>query len=82
MKHTLKIFLIIILLVMVRKESDGYIRITERMDDVLNVSGHRMGNSRDRSTLDDDPRVAETAVVGFNDIKGEGICFCILRILK
>ena len=66
-----------------QRDSDGYIRITGRMDDVLNVSGHRMGTAEIENALDDDPRVAETAVVGFkHDIKGEGIyVFCILKDL-
>ena len=63
------------------RDADGYIRITGRMDDVLNVSGHRMGTAEIENALDNDPRVAETAVVGFkHDIKGEGIyAFCILK---
>ena len=63
------------------RDADGYIRITGRMDDVLNVSGHRMGTAEIEDALDDDPRVAETAVVGFkHDIKGEAIyAFCILK---
>ena len=64
-----------------QRDADGYIRITGRMDDVLNVSGHRMGTAEIENALDEDERVAETAIVGFiHPIKGEGIyAFCILK---
>ena len=64
-----------------QRDADGYIRITGRMDDVLNVSGHRMGTAEVENALGEDERVAETAIVGFkHPIKGEGIyAFCILK---
>ncbi|OWF53758.1 Acetyl-coenzyme A synthetase 2-like, mitochondrial [Mizuhopecten yessoensis] len=53
---------------------DGYYQITGRMDDVINVSGHRIGTAEVEDAMDDHSQVAETAVVGFpHDIKGEGI---------
>lgn len=58
-----------------RKDSDGYIWITGRVDDVLNVSGHRIGTAELESALVAHPAVAQAAVVGFpHDIKGQGIC--------
>jgi len=57
-----------------RRDEDGYIWITGRMDDVLNVSGHRLGTAEIESALVLHPKVAEAAVVGFpHAIKGEGI---------
>jgi acetyl-CoA synthetase len=57
-----------------RRDEDGYYWITGRMDDVLNVSGHRMGTAEVESALVSHPAVAEAAVVGFpHDIKGQGI---------
>jgi acetyl-CoA synthetase len=57
-----------------RRDEDGYWWITGRVDDVINVSGHRMGTAEVESALDSHPQVAETAVVGFpHDIKGQGI---------
>ena len=57
-----------------RRDEDGYYWITGRMDDVLNVSGHRLGTAEIESALVLHPKVAEAAVVGFNhDIKGQGI---------
>jgi acetyl-CoA synthetase len=57
-----------------RRDEDGYIWITGRMDDVLNVSGHRLGTAEIESALVLHPKVAEAAVVGFpHEIKGEGI---------
>ncbi|MGB0495706.1 MAG: acetate--CoA ligase [Kangiellaceae bacterium] len=57
-----------------RRDEDGYIWITGRMDDVLNVSGHRLGTAEIESALVLHPKVAESAVVGFpHSIKGEGI---------
>jgi len=58
-----------------RKDSDGYIWITGRVDDVLNVSGHRIGTAELESALVSHPAVAQAAVVGFpHDVKGQGIC--------
>lgn len=57
-----------------RRDEDGYYWITGRMDDVLNVSGHRMGTAEVESALVLHPQVAEAAVVGYpHDIKGQGI---------
>ncbi|MGK2285353.1 acetate--CoA ligase [Pedomonas sp. V897] len=57
-----------------RRDEDGYYWITGRVDDVLNVSGHRMGTAEIESALVSHPKVAEAAVVGFpHDIKGQGI---------
>ena len=62
-------------------DEDGYIRITGRMDDVLNVSGHRMATAEIEDALDEHEHIAETAVVGFpHSVKGEGIyAYCILK---
>ncbi len=57
-----------------RRDEDGYYWITGRVDDVLNVSGHRMGTAEIESALVAHPSVAEAAVVGYpHDIKGQGI---------
>ena len=57
-----------------RRDEDGYYWITGRVDDVLNVSGHRMGTAEIESALVAHPQVAESAVVGYpHDIKGQGI---------
>jgi len=63
------------------RDADGYIWITGRVDDVLNVSGHRIGSAEVESALVAYPAVAEAAVVGFpHDVKGEGIaCYVITR---
>jgi len=56
------------------RDQEGYFRITGRVDDVLNVSGHRMGTAEVESALGEHPQIAESAVVGFpHDIKGQGI---------
>ncbi len=57
-----------------RRDADGYYWITGRVDDVINVSGHRMGTAEVESALVAHPNVAEAAVVGYpHDIKGQGI---------
>lgn len=57
-----------------RRDKDGYYRITGRVDDVLNVSGHRLGTAEIENALDEHPKVVETAVVGYpHDIKGQGV---------
>lgn len=57
-----------------RRDEDGYYWITGRVDDVLNISGHRMGTAEIESALVAHPKVAEAAVVGYpHDIKGQGI---------
>ncbi|CAH1668052.1 acetyl-CoA synthetase (AMP-forming) [Hyphomicrobiales bacterium] len=57
-----------------RRDADGYYWITGRVDDVINVSGHRMGTAEVESALVAHPSVSEAAVVGYpHDIKGQGI---------
>ncbi len=57
-----------------KRDQDGYYWITGRVDDVLNVSGHRLGTAEIESALVANPKVAEAAVVGYpHDIKGQGI---------
>jgi acetyl-CoA synthetase len=64
-----------------RRDADGYYWITGRVDDVLNVSGHRMGTAEIESALVAHPAVAEAAVVGFpHDIKGQGI-YCYVTLI-
>ncbi|WP_026374995.1 acetate--CoA ligase [Aestuariibacter salexigens] len=63
----------------VRRDNDGYYWITGRVDDVLNVSGHRLGTAEIESSLVAHPAVAEAAVVGYpHDIKGQGIYVYLL----
>ena len=64
-----------------RRDEDGYYWITGRVDDVLNVSGHRLGTAEVESALVAYDDVAEAAVVGFpHDIKGQGIyCYVTLN---
>lgn len=57
-----------------RRDEDGYYRITGRVDDVINVSGHRIGTGEVEDAIDEHVLVIETAVVGYpHDIKGQGI---------
>jgi acetyl-CoA synthetase len=65
-----------------RRDEDGYYWITGRVDDVLNVSGHRLGTAEVESALVANPAVAEAAVVGYpHDIKGQGIyCYVTLKV--
>ncbi len=64
-----------------RRDADGYFWITGRVDDVLNVSGHRLGTAEIESALVAHPSVAEAAVVGYpHDIKGQGIYVYIIPI--
>ena len=57
-----------------RRDADGYYWITGRVDDVINVSGHRMGTAEVESALVAHPKVSEAGVVGYpHDIKGQGI---------
>ena len=57
-----------------RRDEDGYYWITGRVDDVINVSGHRIGTAEVESALVSHPKVAEAAVVGFpHEVKGQGI---------
>jgi acetyl-CoA synthetase len=65
-----------------RRDKDGYYWITGRMDDVLNVSGHRMGTAEVESALVLHDSVAEAAVVGYpHDIKGQGIYAYVTPVL-
>jgi len=64
-----------------RRDADGYYWITGRVDDVINVSGHRMGTAEVESALVAHPKVSEAAVVGFpHDIKGQGI-YCYVTLM-
>ena len=57
-----------------RKDKEGRIRVIGRVDDVINVSGHRMGTAEVENAIDEHPNVIESAVVGYpHDIKGQGI---------
>ena len=64
-----------------RRDEDGYYWITGRVDDVINVSGHRLGTAEIESALVGNENVAEAAVVGFpHEIKGQGVyCFVTLK---
>jgi acetyl-CoA synthetase len=63
-----------------KRDADGYYRITGRVDDVINVSGHRIGTAEVESAINEHPDVVESAVVGYpHDIKGQGIyAYCIV----
>jgi len=65
-----------------RRDKDGYYWITGRVDDVINVSGHRIGTAEIESALVLHPAVAEAAVVGYpHEIKGQGIyCYVTLKV--
>jgi len=64
-----------------RRDADGYYWIAGRVDDVINVSGHRLGTSEIESALESHPQVAEAAVVGYpHNLKGQGIyAYVILK---
>jgi acetyl-CoA synthetase len=65
-----------------RRDADGYYWITGRVDDVINVSGHRMGTAEVESALVSHPKVSEAAVVGYpHDIKGQGI-YCYVTLMS
>ncbi|HEX6375774.1 MAG TPA: acetate--CoA ligase [Allosphingosinicella sp.] len=65
-----------------RRDADGYYWITGRVDDVLNISGHRLGTAEIESALVSHPKVAEAAVVGYpHDIKGQGI-YCYVTLME
>ncbi|MDT8280087.1 MAG: acetate--CoA ligase [Erythrobacter sp.] len=65
-----------------KRDADGYYWITGRVDDVINVSGHRMGTAEVESALVLHPKVAEAAVVGYpHDIKGQGI-YCYVTLME
>ena len=64
-----------------RRDEDGYYWITGRVDDVLNVSGHRMGTAEIESALVAHPKVSEAAVVGYpHEVKGQGI-YCYVTLM-
>ncbi|WDR03790.1 acetate--CoA ligase [Devosia algicola] len=64
-----------------RRDEDGYYWITGRVDDVLNISGHRLGTAEIESALVGHPKVSEAAVVGYpHDIKGQGI-YCYVTLM-
>ena len=64
-----------------RRDADGYYWITGRVDDVINVSGHRMGTAEVESALVAHPKIAEAAVVGYpHKIKGQGI-YCYVTLM-
>jgi acetyl-CoA synthetase len=57
-----------------KRDHDGYLRILGRVDDVINVSGHRMGTAEVENAINEHPKVVESAVVGYpHEIKGQGI---------
>jgi acetyl-CoA synthetase len=63
-----------------RRDEDGYYWITGRVDDVINVSGHRLGTAEVESALNSHPKVTEAAVVGYpHDLKGQGI-YCYITL--
>ncbi len=65
-----------------RRDEDDYYWITGRVDDVINVSGHRMGTAEVESALVLHPKVAEAAVVGYpHDVKGQGI-YCYVTLME
>ena len=65
-----------------RRDADGDYWITGRVDDVINVSGHRMGTAEVESALVAHPKVSESAVVGYpHDIKGQGI-YCYVTLMS
>src|SRR3546814_6542268 len=65
-----------------RRDGDGYYGITCRVDDVINVSGHRMGTAEVESALVAHEKVAEAAVVGYpHDLKGQGI-YAYVTLIK
>ncbi|OCT79768.1 acetyl-coenzyme A synthetase 2-like, mitochondrial [Xenopus laevis] len=63
------------------RSNDGYYQITGRMDDVINISGHRLGTAEIEDAMDEHPDVPETAVIGYpHEIKGEGaFAFVVLK---
>ena len=66
----------------VRRDEDGYYWITGRVDDVINVSGHRLGTAEVESALVLHEKVSEAAVVGYpHDIKGQGI-YAYITLMK
>lgn len=67
----------------VKRDEDGYYRILGRVDDVMNVSGHRMGTAEVENAINEHPRVVESAVVGYpHPIKGQGIFAFVIADMK
>jgi acetyl-CoA synthetase len=63
-----------------KRDADGYFRITGRVDDVLNVSGHRIGTAEVENALNEHPAIIESAIVGYpHAIKGEGIYAFVIQ---
>jgi len=67
-----------------KRDADGMYRITGRVDDVINVSGHRMGTAEVENAINEHEAVIESAIVGYpHDIKGQGIyAYCIMETNK
>lgn len=67
----------------VKRDEDGYYRILGRVDDVINVSGHRLGTAEIENAINEHPRVVESAVVGYpHPIKGQGIYAFVIADLS
>ncbi len=67
----------------VRRDQDGYYRIIGRVDDVINVSGHRIGTAEVENALNEHPNIVESAVVGYpHEIKGQGIYAYVIAMEK
>lgn len=67
----------------VKRDEDGYYRILGRVDDVINVSGHRLGTAEIENAINEHPRVVESAVVGYSHpIKGQGIYAFVIADLN
>src|SRR4029077_11694349 len=64
-----------------RRDEDGYYRITGRVDDVMNISGHRIGTAEVENAINEHPDIVESAVVGFpHPIKGQGIYAYVISV--
>lgn len=67
----------------VKRDHDGYYRILGRVDDVINVSGHRMGTAEVENAINEHPLVIESAVVGYpHEVKGQGIYAYVICDMK
>ncbi|GGZ19055.1 acetyl-coenzyme A synthetase [Echinicola pacifica] len=67
----------------VKRDHDGYYRILGRVDDVINVSGHRMGTAEIENAINEHPKVIESAVVGYpHEVKGQGIYAYVICDMK
>ncbi|WP_215225303.1 acetate--CoA ligase [Echinicola shivajiensis] len=67
----------------VKRDHDGYYRILGRVDDVINVSGHRMGTAEVENAINEHPKVIESAVVGYpHEVKGQGIYAYVICDMK